>query len=103
MRPTWGRLTLEGVMPMAPVMDTAGFFARDAALGRDFSKGWYGDLFDNYTSYPDVSSCIRSSADLLDSCLPRVGLDIPHWIRGRANLHCFPSSDHRLYQTFDHR
>jgi Asp-tRNA(Asn)/Glu-tRNA(Gln) amidotransferase A subunit family amidase len=54
MRPTHGRLSLDGVMPMAPVMDTAGFFSRDAVKGRDFSKGWYGDLFANYTELPQV-------------------------------------------------
>jgi len=30
-RPTHGRITLEGVMPLAPSFDTAGWFARDAA------------------------------------------------------------------------
>lgn len=35
MRPTHGRISLEGVQPVAPSYDTAGFFARDAAtLGR---------------------------------------------------------------------
>src|SRR5262245_14880410 len=32
MRPTWGRLTLEGVVPFGPSFDVAGWFARDAAL-----------------------------------------------------------------------
>jgi amidase len=31
-RPTHGRVSLEGVMPLAPSFDTAGWFARDAAL-----------------------------------------------------------------------
>lgn len=35
LRPTHGRLPLDGVMPLAPSLDTVGFFARDAAtLGR---------------------------------------------------------------------
>jgi Asp-tRNA(Asn)/Glu-tRNA(Gln) amidotransferase A subunit family amidase len=54
MRPTHGAITLEGVMPLQPALDTAGFFARDAVTGRDFSKGWYGDRFENYTSFPTV-------------------------------------------------
>src|SRR5689334_4988268 len=31
-RPTHGRISLEGVMPLAPSFDTAGWFTRDAAL-----------------------------------------------------------------------
>jgi amidase len=35
MRPTHGRISLDGVMPLAPSFDTVGWFARDAAmLGR---------------------------------------------------------------------
>ncbi|OCF30351.1 hypothetical protein I316_07995 [Kwoniella heveanensis BCC8398] len=52
MRPTHGAIDLTGVIPMMPDMDTAGFFSRDAVKGRDFSKGWYGDRFGNYTSLP---------------------------------------------------
>jgi len=32
MRPTWGRVTLEGAIPFGPSFDVAGWFARDAAL-----------------------------------------------------------------------
>ncbi|MEQ8194808.1 MAG: amidase [Rhodospirillales bacterium] len=32
MRPSYGRVSLEGVMALAPSFDTAGWFARDAAL-----------------------------------------------------------------------
>ena len=32
MRPTHGRISLEGVMPLAPSFDTVGWFARDPAL-----------------------------------------------------------------------
>jgi len=34
LRPTHGRITLEGVMPLAPGFDTVGWFARDAELLR---------------------------------------------------------------------
>jgi amidase len=43
MRPSHGRITLEGVMPLAPSFDTVGWFARDAAMlervGRVFFTG----------------------------------------------------------------
>jgi amidase len=32
LRPTWGRVSLEGVIPFGPSFDVAGWFARDAAL-----------------------------------------------------------------------
>jgi amidase len=32
MRPTWGRVPLDGAVPFAPSFDTAGWFARDVAL-----------------------------------------------------------------------
>jgi amidase len=32
MRPTWGRVTLEGVIPFGPSFDAVGWLARDAAL-----------------------------------------------------------------------
>lgn len=58
MRPTHGAISLTGAIPMMPDMDTAGFFSRDAVKGRDFSKGWYGDRFGNYTVLPKVSAVI---------------------------------------------
>ena len=32
MRPTWGRVSLEGAVPFGPSFDVAGWFARDAAI-----------------------------------------------------------------------
>ena len=43
LRPTHGRITLEGVMPLAPSFDTVGWFARDAATLRRVG----GVLLDN--------------------------------------------------------
>ena len=34
MRPTWGRVSLEGAVPFGPSFDVAGWFARDAARSR---------------------------------------------------------------------
>src|SRR3546814_12702700 len=34
MRPTHGAISMEGVMPLAPSIDTIGFMARDAGLTR---------------------------------------------------------------------
>jgi Asp-tRNA(Asn)/Glu-tRNA(Gln) amidotransferase A subunit family amidase len=39
-------------MPLSGVLDTAGFFARDATLFNLFAQSWYGDAFKSYTTYP---------------------------------------------------
>jgi hypothetical protein len=55
LRPTWNAISLKGALPLQASQDTAGFFARDAVQGAAFARGWYGDRFDNYTSFPKVS------------------------------------------------
>lgn len=54
LRPTWGAISLEGVIPMQATQDTAGFFARNAQDGLTFAQGWYGDSFANYSAMPTV-------------------------------------------------
>lgn len=39
-RPSWGSMDLEGVIPLAEEMDTAGFFARDPALFCQIATLW---------------------------------------------------------------
>lgn len=41
-RPSHGLVTLDGVMPLAPELDTAGFLVRDPALWADAAKALYG-------------------------------------------------------------
>src|SRR5262249_41357887 len=43
-KPTFGRLPLEGVLPFAPSLDTAGFFAPDAAEMQWFWSRTYGGV-----------------------------------------------------------
>lgn len=43
MRPTWKSMGLEGVIPLATEMDSAGFFARDPELFYQISKLWFDD------------------------------------------------------------
>ena len=42
-RPTHGRISLEGVMPLAPSLDTVGWFARDAELLRRVGEVLFSD------------------------------------------------------------
>ncbi|RSL83678.1 hypothetical protein CEP52_016648 [Fusarium oligoseptatum] len=49
-RPTRGLVSLDNVMPLSPVLDTAGFLARDPEIWDAANAALYGD---NYTSYED--------------------------------------------------
>ena len=42
-RPTHGRISLDGVMPLAPSLDTVGWFARDAGLLRRVGEALLGE------------------------------------------------------------
>ena len=48
-RPSHGRLSLEGVMPLAPSFDTLGWFARDAAVLRRVGQVLFGTGHDQPT------------------------------------------------------
>jgi amidase len=41
-RPTHGRISLEGIVPLAPSFDTVGWFARDAAMLRRVGEVFFG-------------------------------------------------------------
>ena len=44
LRPTHGRLSLQGVMPLAPSFDTVGWFARDARTFREVGRALFDSL-----------------------------------------------------------
>ncbi|PSN64987.1 amidase signature enzyme [Corynespora cassiicola Philippines] len=58
-RPSTGAISLEHVIPLSPVSDSAGVFARSGALWARVTQAWYPDLRANYTAYP--RSLYRSS------------------------------------------
>ncbi|KAL2845505.1 amidase signature domain-containing protein [Aspergillus pseudoustus] len=52
-RPSWNLVSLDGVMPMSPALDTAGFLTRDASLLKTASEVLYaGAGLESYTKYP---------------------------------------------------
>lgn len=59
-RPSTGAISLEHVIPLSPVSDTAGMFARSGAIWAKTTQAWYPDFKSNYTSYP--SKLYRSTA-----------------------------------------
>ncbi|KAL1859100.1 hypothetical protein Plec18170_002214 [Paecilomyces lecythidis] len=59
-RPSAGAVPLDNVIPLTPVLDTAGVFARDAETWSKVVFAWYQDFRSNYTYprklfYPSVS------------------------------------------------
>ncbi|KAJ5364919.1 uncharacterized protein N7496_010632 [Penicillium cataractarum] len=58
-RPSWNLVSLENVMPMSPLLDTAGFLTRDAKLWRAASEVLYaGAELKSYTKYPKTIKTI---------------------------------------------
>jgi hypothetical protein len=52
-RPSHGLVTLDGVMPLSPDLDTAGFLTRDPLLWHTAAKALYGtNITSNFTSLP---------------------------------------------------
>ncbi|WYZ33900.1 hypothetical protein EsH8_I_000176 [Colletotrichum jinshuiense] len=60
-RPSTGAVSLEHVIPLSPVSDTAGIFARSGSLWAKATQAWYQDFPSNYTSYP--KTLYRSTAE----------------------------------------
>lgn len=52
-RPSHGLVSLDGVMPLSPNLDTAGFLTRDPFLWHEAAKVLYGNnITSNFTSFP---------------------------------------------------
>ncbi|KAF4919308.1 Amidase 1 [Colletotrichum viniferum] len=51
-RPSTGAISLEHVIPLSPVSDTAGMFARSGSLWAKVTQAWYPDFASDYSSYP---------------------------------------------------
>lgn len=67
-RPTFGIMNLTGVMPMSDILDTPGFFTRDASSFFDFGKAWYG-LTNNTKRTAPIE--LLTPADFWKNLLPK--------------------------------
>ncbi|MBU8544603.1 MULTISPECIES: amidase [Roseomonadaceae] len=65
-RTTHGRVSVAGVMPMAPSIDTVGWFARDAALLRRIGEVFFGPA-------PDITPRLLIAEDAFEIPLPTLG------------------------------
>ncbi|QBK03433.1 amidase [Hylemonella gracilis] len=80
LRPTHGRIPLDGVLPFAPSLDTVGWFARDAALLRSAGQVLLGG---GASTHAPLRLCI--ARDALDLASPEVREALLDWAR-RAGL-----------------
>ncbi|POS74304.1 hypothetical protein DHEL01_v207297 [Diaporthe helianthi] len=62
-RPSTGAISLDHVIPLSPVADTAGIFARSGKLWAEATKAYYPNMQSNWTTFP---STLYSSPSLTD-------------------------------------
>lgn len=67
-RPSTGAISLDHVIPLSPVSDTAGIFARSGSLWAEATKAFYPNMQSNWTAFPKVlySAPDLSSAEASD-------------------------------------
>ncbi|KAH3661435.1 hypothetical protein OGAPHI_006842 [Ogataea philodendri] len=58
LRPTFDAITLEGVIPMNDVMDTAGYLTRTAEMFRIVGEAWYAENANISTDYIDFPTTV---------------------------------------------
>ncbi|KAK7464973.1 hypothetical protein VKT23_006182 [Stygiomarasmius scandens] len=51
-RPSVGAISLDEVLPLSPVLDTAGYVTRSPKLFASFGKAWYAESFQSYPAFP---------------------------------------------------
>lgn len=82
-RPTFGHMNVTGVMPMSDLLDTLGFFTRDASSFLDFGVAWYGlNTNDNRT----LPSELLSPADFWKGVIPTNGSDVEQGNERQAEI-----------------
>lgn len=99
LRPTWGRVSLAGVMPLVPSFDTVGLFARDAATLLRAAKALLG---------PDAGALAqdarpRVAADMLARVTPQARAALaPALARmGGAPMEMFVLDAETMHDCFD--
>ncbi|KAI3396307.1 hypothetical protein diail_12329 [Diaporthe ilicicola] len=68
-RPSTGAISLDHVIPLSPVSDTAGIFARSGGLWANATKAFYPNLQSNWTAFPRTlyyAEDTDTSPDVLD-------------------------------------
>lgn len=78
-RPSTGAISLDHVIPLSPVSDTAGLFARSGSLWAEATKAFYPNMQSNWTSLPKTfysapdSDVSHDAAVLIESFVQKLG------------------------------
>ncbi|KAJ5918902.1 hypothetical protein N7454_010046 [Penicillium verhagenii] len=95
-RPSWDLVSLDDVMPLSPLLDTAGFLTRDVKLWKAASEVLYKDAgLKSYTKYPKSIKTIQfpTSADTVADGLVLDFVDRLSTFLGGANISAFDYDD----------
>ncbi|KAF6823874.1 hypothetical protein CPLU01_11183 [Colletotrichum plurivorum] len=77
-RPSTGAISLDQVIPLTPIADTAGIFARSGSLWSKVTRLWYPDFASNFTSYPKT----LYRPEVNDASAASIGPDVIALIEG---------------------
>jgi Asp-tRNA(Asn)/Glu-tRNA(Gln) amidotransferase A subunit family amidase len=83
-RPSLGAVGMEGALPLSSTLDTAGTLARDPEIWSRVNRVLYGNLTDNFTSYPKM---IIIDGGQYCSALERAGDCVSRSPRRSARVH----------------
>ncbi|KAI1761542.1 amidase signature enzyme [Hypoxylon sp. FL1150] len=76
-RPSTGAISMDGVIPLSPVSDSAGIFTRSASLWAKATQAWYPNLTSNWTAQPRV---IHRSTWLTPVMTPEARTVVDDWV-----------------------
>lgn len=72
-RPSTGAISLDHVIPLSPVSDTAGIFARSGSLWAKATKAYYPNMQSNWTTFPSILySAGASDSDINPDAIPLI-------------------------------
>lgn len=72
-RPSTGAISLDHVIPLSPVSDTAGIFARSGSLWAKATKAYYPNMKSNWTTFPSILySAGASDSDINPDAIPLI-------------------------------
>lgn len=69
-RPSTGAISLDHVIPLSPVSDTAGIFARSGSLWAEATKAFYPNMQSNWTTFPRTLYSSGADSDTNPDAIP---------------------------------
>lgn len=86
-RPSTGAISLDHVIPLSPVSDTAGIFARSGSLWAEATKAYYPNLQSNWTALPRTLYTSPAPSSALASGIgPDAAALVESFVQGLGDL-----------------